>query len=340
VVLAAVSNKGSAIQHAHSTLKRDKDVVLGAVENETSACLHIDKTGDMWKDSDFVLRIVKMQGDTLTHVDKTADFWKNKSFVLSMVQLQGNALEFAAKDLKEDREVVEVAIKQRGDALDFVDKKANFWREKDVVLSLVNITGRALAFASDDIKANKEVVRAALNTTPSSLKFAQKDLQDDQELKEASGVSRFCPYNGLVVLSDNGQQTSGQKKQVSVSVKFNVSHAFTDYAANFAMMLKENDYLRTFKIYGPSKWRHSSCDRKFKNMDKPCLGMNSSTCTLHAKPRVTKPLVTPELVAKTPTLASATQSSALAQAPASTQTCIDISCTKIDVRSKNSTTEH
>lgn len=290
VVLAAVSNRGSAIQHANDTFKSDKDVVLAAVRNESSALLHINKTADMWKkDTDFVLSIVNLERDAFSHVNKSGNMWTEKNFVLSVVRLRGDALKFAAKDLKEDSDVVMAAVNQKGDALAFADKKAEFWKKRDIVLSLVQSTGRALEFASDSIKADKDVVLAAVRTTPTSLKFAQKDLIEDQDCVKASGLSYLCPYQGPGGLSDK-QQTYSHNQQASVSVKFGVASPSTDYAANFGVMLMRNAYLREFKIHCPNAWRTSSCDPGFTNIQHPCRG-TTSTCKFKE---------TQNLVAKTP----------------------------------------
>merc|ERR1719346_93575 len=123
----------------------------------------------MWKDKDFVLPMVRMQGNALQYVDRRAEMWSDQEFVLRMVEMQGNALKFADDRLRADKKVVVAAVKESSDALEFIDKNATLWKDKAVVLSLVQSTGRALQFASDQIKENKEVVRAAVRTTPTAL---------------------------------------------------------------------------------------------------------------------------------------------------------------------------
>jgi len=128
VVMAAILNKGSALQYADASFKADKDVALAAVRNEGDAAFsHVTKDGVMWKDKAFVLSMVELQGGkALDHIDKAADIWKAHDFVLRMVEMQGNAHKFADAPLKADKKIVVAAVKERGDALEFVEKKATF----------------------------------------------------------------------------------------------------------------------------------------------------------------------------------------------------------------------
>jgi len=239
-------------------------VALAAVRNEGDAAFsHVAKNGVMWEDKAFVLYMVELQGsEALEYVDKAAGMWKDHDFVLRMVEMQGNALEFVADRLKAEKKVAVAAVKERGDALRFVDKNATLWEEKAVVLSMVEATGRALEFASDALKADKEVVWVAARTTPTSLKFAKKGLNQDRDIMRAIG------------LLEVEQQTYASREKAVLSVGF----TSTDYATNFALMLKRNLFLRNFKTYNPNGWRESCCSPVFTNINNPCRG-TQRTCS-------------------------------------------------------------
>jgi len=64
------------------------------------------------------------QGNALQDVDKHAEMWRDQEFVLCMVEMQCNALKFAGGRLRADNKVVVAAVKERGDALEFIDKNA------------------------------------------------------------------------------------------------------------------------------------------------------------------------------------------------------------------------
>jgi len=262
VVTAAILNKGSALQYAANQFKANKDVALAAVTNEGGAAfLHVAKTGVMWKDKDFVLSMVRMQGNALQYVDKHAEIWSDQEFVLRMVEMQGNALKFAADHLRADKKVVVAAIKESSDALEFVDKNATLWEDEAVVLSLVQSTGRALQFASEQLKENKEVVLAAVRTTPTAVRFA------------SAKMTRDCDVMKDDRKEDREQQGYAHREQAILSLGFTNS----DYAANFVALLKRNEYLRNFKTYNPNAWRRSCCGPDFQNISNACRGTNC-TC--------------------------------------------------------------
>jgi len=130
-----------------------------------------------------------------------------------------------------------------------------------VVLSLVQSTGRALQFASDQIKENKEVVLAAVRTTPTALRFASAKMTRDRDvMKEARQ-------------EDGEQQGYTHTEQAILSLGLTNS----DYATNFVVLLKRNEYLRNFKTYNPNSWRQSCCGPDLQNISNSCRGTNC-TC--------------------------------------------------------------
>ncbi len=70
------------------------------------------------------------------------------------------ALQFAAKGLKGDKEVVLATVQQNGYALEFTAKGLK--GDKEVVLAAVQQNGYALEFAVEDLKGDKEVVLATV----------------------------------------------------------------------------------------------------------------------------------------------------------------------------------
>jgi len=53
--------------------------------------------------------------------------------------------------------VVVAAMRQTGGALEYVDKTADFWKEKKVVLPIVHSAGIALQYASDSLSPQMEL---------------------------------------------------------------------------------------------------------------------------------------------------------------------------------------
>jgi len=125
-----------------------------------------------------------------------------------------------------------------------------------IVLDMVRSTGRALEFAKDHIKADREVVRAAVRTTPTALKFAKGRCSRDSGIMMESGKEEY------------EQHFYDRKEQAILSVG---SHS-TDYATNFAVLLKRILFFRQFKRHDPNAWRENCCDPDLTNTSTPCRG--------------------------------------------------------------------
>ena len=93
----------------------------------------------------------------------------------------GKALKFASENLKDDLEVVLVAVTQNGEALEYASwprLRAN----KEVVLVAVKNSGTALKYSSRNLKNDKEVVLAALEQNGIGPLYASDDLRADKEV--------------------------------------------------------------------------------------------------------------------------------------------------------------
>jgi len=66
-------------------------------------------------------------------------------------------------------------VNKFGNALNYVNKNAAMWTEKDFVLAMVQLNGYALAFAADGFRADKEVVLAAVTQESGALQYADKN---------------------------------------------------------------------------------------------------------------------------------------------------------------------
>ena len=87
----------------------------------------------------------------------------NKKEALKAVKQNGWALEFASDELKNDREVVLEAVKEKGSA------------------------GFALEYASEELKNDRKVVLEAIKEYGGALKYASDELKNDPELRKLAG---------------------------------------------------------------------------------------------------------------------------------------------------------
>ena len=102
----------------------------------------------------------------------------------------GLALKFASYELKDDEEIVKLAVAQNGLALRFAsyDLRA----DEEIVKLAVNKNGLALRFASYDLRADEEIVAIAWKQNPDSIRWSRcptvalKLLLDDYENNQAT----------------------------------------------------------------------------------------------------------------------------------------------------------
>jgi len=127
---------------------------------------------------DFIFKEAVQNVDVLQHVNETRR--SDHRFMLLLIQEIPTALQYAAKELKRNFELVMAAIKKDGRALQYVggDLKNNL----DVVMAAVKSNALALEFASDDLKNNRDVVMAAVERNGRALQYASDDLRNDRDV--------------------------------------------------------------------------------------------------------------------------------------------------------------
>nr|WP_261787243.1 DUF4116 domain-containing protein [Fusobacterium necrophorum] len=102
----------------------------------------------------------------------------DKDVVLVAISNDGSALEFAAERLRNDEDVVLVAMKTNGFGLEFAKK---FQNNKDIVREAAKQTHAALKFASDELKNDKQFMEEILKYNNWCLKYVSEELKDDKE---------------------------------------------------------------------------------------------------------------------------------------------------------------
>ena len=84
------------------------------------------------------------------------------------------------KHFKKDREIVLVAVKQYGSAIQYADEE--FRKDNEIVLEAVKKDGYALEYVDDSFKKNKEIVLIAVKCEGSAIQFADDSFKKDQEI--------------------------------------------------------------------------------------------------------------------------------------------------------------
>ena len=97
---------------------------------------------------------------------------------MEAVRQYGYALQYAAEELRADREVVLEAVRQCGDALQYAAEELR--ADREVVLEAVRQCGHALEHAAYELHADKEVVLEAVRTSGRSvLNWTPVEFLDD-----------------------------------------------------------------------------------------------------------------------------------------------------------------
>ena len=101
------ADSGSILELADDSLKKDKEVVLAAVQNFGHNLEYADKS--FRKDREVVLAAIKNYGRALNYADDSLK--KDKEIVLAAVQNDVYALQYADESLKNDSDIMKMYSK-------------------------------------------------------------------------------------------------------------------------------------------------------------------------------------------------------------------------------------
>ncbi len=175
IILGIVQQNGRALEHADESLKKDREIVLLAVQQMGRALQYADES--LKKDREIVLAAVQQNGRALQYADES--FKKDREIILATVQQDGWALQYADESFKKDREIVLIAVQQNGKALQYTDK--NLKKDREIVLAAVQQDGLALQFADESLKKNREIVLAAVKQNYWAFAFADESLKKPRD---------------------------------------------------------------------------------------------------------------------------------------------------------------
>eukprot|EP00440_Ansanella_granifera_P021094 gb/GFBE01022906.1/.p1 GENE.gb/GFBE01022906.1/~~gb/GFBE01022906.1/.p1 ORF type:complete len:340 (+),score=68.72 gb/GFBE01022906.1/:1-1020(+) len=132
-------------------------------------------------DRRFLLNQVSFGWYWLQHAAE--ELMKDRDFILSAVKLNGYVLERCGRFCS-DRDVVMAAIQNTGRALEYASEELR--ADVDVVQAALQSDGQALLHAADEFKSNKKFVLVAVKQDGRSLRFASEALRADREVVEAA----------------------------------------------------------------------------------------------------------------------------------------------------------
>ncbi len=129
-------------------------------------------------------------------------------------------------------------------------------------MEAVRQDGRALEYASHDLRCTKEVVLTAVRQNPTSLTYALGGLNQDRDCLAMAGL-----FDDKYDRLSNANAT-----RVVMSTKFSLSGNTSDYPTKLALLLKKHPYFNNSIVYFPNSWSKDTCDPNWTDIRHPCQG--------------------------------------------------------------------
>ena len=94
----------------------------------------------------------------------------------------GTFLSWASEELRNDKDIVMVAVTQNGEALEYASEELR--NDKDIVMAAMEQNWRALRYASDELRNDREVVLAAVAYNIRALQYASDTFKKDKRHRQ------------------------------------------------------------------------------------------------------------------------------------------------------------
>lgn len=194
VTLLAVRSNGKLLKHAAKALHRDRQLVSVAIKTDSSALLLYPQ--ECW-DADLLLAAIpKTRGhDFRRFMDnaKVKQVFDKRDFVMDVLNKDPSMLQFASRNLKADKGLVQYAVKLGWQALQYASYELQ--SDHEVVTTALAQNPMALQFAADNIKNKRDLVLEMVKKDPQVLAFASKKLRADDVVSAtayATYVAQQC----------------------------------------------------------------------------------------------------------------------------------------------------
>lgn len=150
VVITAVRNNGDALQYASEELQNDKDVAMTALLTSPIAFGYISEM--LRSDKEIILHALAQKymdpfGEVINDLDFSIsenipeNLKSEKDFVLQMVNVNGMALGCVSDELKVDKDVVMLALKNNGKAYAHFEWEDDTFYDKELILAAASNGG-------------------------------------------------------------------------------------------------------------------------------------------------------------------------------------------------------
>lgn len=192
VVKTAIDSHRSGYMYTSKKLQKDTQIIARAIRSGLEP-RYLEKFLDpkyildvVVKNEDIVLALFEIRGFAELQpffVKYPSDLIRtNRDFILKILKVNAdyNLLKYMSSELRNDKEIAYLFIKESGFALEHLSDEIK--NNKELVMLAVNNFGSALDYASDNLKKDKEIVLAAVKSWVSSLQYASDELKNDIEI--------------------------------------------------------------------------------------------------------------------------------------------------------------
>jgi len=212
-VLAVVKVRGWAIRYADAKLKSDREIVLAAANCDGFEAIQPYVNPKLFYDRQFMLVAVQMSDQALQRMalnlrrdreilvaavncggfDQVRPYideslYADREFLLTIAQMHGGVLRHAAQRLRADREIVLAAINCDGFEEVRPHIEASLFSDRAFMLTVVQIKGESLKYASLGLRSDYEIVLAAVRQSGRALQFAEPSLRTSSSLLHEAGA--------------------------------------------------------------------------------------------------------------------------------------------------------
>jgi CxxC motif-containing protein len=199
LALAAVLIDATNFESLSERLRDDEDLAMAAAEGNGEYLAEFDYhvkwsyldscffgllSNRLKNDRNFIVNLItNLYGAEFVLKYVSEQFKNDKELVLIAVKERGRVLEYASDELKNDKEIVIEALKNDSSAFRFVSKELQI--DKKFIVIVLKTVPHILQFVSEEFKDDKDLVLEILKINANVLKFVSARLKNDIEVLEA-----------------------------------------------------------------------------------------------------------------------------------------------------------
>lgn len=158
-----VQTDAKALTYFDIDIKNDIELISQAIKTDPRSIYTLDPSIIYTPDilQVFAQSCMDIDGSIGEYIEPLLGESNNDDFLTFLIQFDGLLLQYGSPELKQNYEVVLMAVTQNGWALEYAD--ATLQNNYDIVLTAVQHNSEILQHVSDDLRNNRNIIDAALS---------------------------------------------------------------------------------------------------------------------------------------------------------------------------------